>query len=201
MPILNWESIESDRDYNYYLYGYKPSSDYWTEAVIPSIKLETALMSYSFPTEEKNVDSIIYGVMKDNAPDILTTYGLEPFSIKVQSINRTFIDKIYALCDYYLENKSERYSRHLYDLHMLYPTISVTDDFKSLIQQVREHRAQLPSCPSAKDGVDIKALINEFLNKNFYKSDYNNITRTLISDNVTYEQTVTSLKEIANKLF
>ena len=126
---------------------------------------------------------------------------VKPFSMKVQSVSRTFIDKIYALCDYYLEDKTKRYSRHLYDLHMLYPTISINNDFKELIQQVREHRSKLPICPSAKDGVDIKLLINDFLDKEFYKSDYENITRTLISDDVTYEQTAFTLREISDKLF
>ena len=201
MPIENWASIESDKDYNYYLYGYHPVSDYPVEGITPGVKLETALVSYSFPTEEKNIDSIIYGAIKNSAPDIITAYGLEPFSMKVQSVIRTFIDKIYALCDYYLEDKSKRYSRHLYDLHMLYPTISFNNDFETLIQQVREHRSQLPICPSAKDNVDIKSLINEFLDREFYKSDYENITRTLISDDVTYEQTSLTLREISDKLF
>lgn len=168
---------------------------------MPGVKLETALVSYSFPTEERDVDSIIYGAIKDSASDIISDYGLEPFSMKVQSVSRTFIDKIYALCDYYMEDKTKRFSRHLYDLHMLYPTITVDDSFMGLIQQVREHRSKLPICPSAKEGVDIKSLITEFLDKEFYKSDYDNITRTLISDDVTYEQTSLTLREIAEKLF
>ena len=190
MPIENWD-----------LFGYQPASDYPVEGIMPGVKLETALVSYSFPTEERDVDSIIYGAIKDSAPDIITDYGLEPFSMKVQSVSRTFIDKIYALCDYYLEDKTKRFSRHLYDLHMLYPTITIDDSFMELIQQVRDHRSQLPICPSAKEGVNIKSLIMEFLDKEFYKSDYDNITRTLISDDVTYEQTTLTLREIADKLF
>lgn len=201
MPIENWDSIESDKDYNYYLFGYQPANDYPVEGIIPGVKLETALVSYSFPTEERDVDSIIYGAIKDSAPDIISDYGLEPFSMKVQSVSRTFIDKIYALCDYYMEDKTKRFSRHLYDLHMLYPTITIDDSFMELIQQVRDHRSQLPICPSAKEGVNIKSLIMEFLDKEFYKSDYDNITRTLISDDVTYEQTTLTLREIADKLF
>lgn len=66
---------------------------------------------------------------------------------------------------------------------------------------MREHRSQLSSCPSAKEGVDVKGLICEFLDKDFYKSDFNAITRTLISDDITYEQTSLTLREIADKLF
>ena len=201
MPIPNWDSIESDKDYNYYLFEYKPVSDYPVAGILPGVKLETALVSYSFPTEEKEVDSIIYNAIKESAPDIVSEYGLEPFSMRVQSVDRTFIDKIFALCDYYLEDKTKRFSRHLYDLHMLYPNITIDDSFMELIQQVRDHRSQLPICPSAKKDVNIKSLITEFLDKEFYKSDYDSITRTLISDDVTYEQTSLTLRKIADKLF
>ena len=45
MPIENWDSIESDKDYNYYLFGYQPASDYPVEGIMPGVKLETALVS------------------------------------------------------------------------------------------------------------------------------------------------------------
>ena len=201
MPIVNWDSIESDKDYNYYLFAYQTVSEYEVPGIQSNVKLETALVSYSFPTEEKEVSSIIYEAIKDTAPDIIADYGLEPFSMKVQSVSRTFIDKIYALCDYYLEGKTKRFSRHLYDIHKLYPTITIDDAFKELTEQVREHRSHLSICPSAKDGVDAKKLIYEFLDKDFYKSDYDTITKTLISDDVTYEQTTLTLRKIADKLF
>lgn len=201
MPIENWDSIESDKDYNYYLFGYQPVSDYPMEGIISGVKLETALVSYSFPTEEKEISSIIYETIKDTAPDIIAAYGLLPFSMKVQSISRTFIDKIYALCDYYIENKTKRFSRHLYDIYKLYPAINIDESFKELARQVREHRSHLSICPSAKDDVDTKKLIYEFLDKEFYKSDYNNITRMLIFDDVTYEQVSLTLREIVEKLF
>ena len=201
MPIKNWDSIESNKDYNYYLFGYRPISDYSVEGITPDVKLETALVSYSFPTEEKNVDSIIYGVIKESAPDIISNYGLKPFPMKVQSVSRTLIDKIFALCDYYMEDKTKRFSRHLYDIHKIYPTITINDDFMELIQQVREHRSHLSVCPSAKEGVDIKSLINEFLDKEFYKSDYDNITKTLISDHISYEQASLTMRELADMLF
>ena len=48
---------------------------------------------------------------------------------------------------------------------------------------------------------DFYALIDEFLNNEFYKRDYEEITRTLIADNVTYEQTAHCLKDISDQLF
>lgn len=201
MPIENWNTIESDKDYNFYLFGYQSISDYPSEGIMSGVKLETALASYSFPTEEKEVDSIIYEAIKESAPDIIKNYGFEPFSMKVQSVRRTFIDKVYALCDYYMENKTKRFSRHLYDIHKIYPTITIDASFKELTEQVREHRSNLSICPSAKDGIDVKNIIIGFLDKEFYKSDYNTITKALISDSVTYEQASLTLREIADKLF
>lgn len=201
MPIENWGTIESDKDYNYYLFAYKPISDFPVEGISSGVKLETALVSYSFPTVEKEVSSIIYETLKNTAPDIISDYELKPFAMKVQSVNRTFIDKIYALCDYYMEGKTKRFSRHLYDIYKLYPTLTIDDDFKVLTEQVREHRSHLSICPSAKDDVNVKKLIYEFLDEDFYKSDYDTITKTLISDDVTYEQTKLVLREIVEKLF
>ena len=201
MPIENWDDIESDRDYNCYLFSYQPIISYQIVGITPGVKLETALISYSFPTELREVSSIIHDALKDIAPDIIADYGLEPFRLKVQSVSRTFIDKIFALCDYYIKGKANRYSRHLYDIYKLYPSINIDDSFMGLVAQVREHRSQLSSCPSAKEGVDVNGLICEFLDKDFYKSDFNAITRTLISDDITYEQTSLTLREIADKLF
>ena len=46
---------------------------------------------------------IIYEAIKDVAPDIVAEYELEPFSMNVQSVRRTFVDKIFALCDGFVE--------------------------------------------------------------------------------------------------
>lgn len=53
MPIENWNNIESDKDYNYYLFTYQPVSEDRISGIRSNVKLETALVSYSFPTEEK----------------------------------------------------------------------------------------------------------------------------------------------------
>ena len=201
MSIENWNQIESDKDYNRYIFGYPSLVSPPINGVTSAVLLETALVSYSFPTEEREVGNLIYDVVNEDIPDLVTDYGLSPFVMTVQSVSRTFIDKIFALCDYYLEKKSKRYSRHLYDIHMLYPSITIDDTFKELVGQVREHRKRLPICPSARDGVDIKALIGEFLDSNFYRQDYAEKTKGLLSDNITYEQTAATLREIVEKLF
>lgn len=36
--------------------------------------------------------------------------------MNVQSIERTFMDKVFAVCDYKIQNMQDRDSRHLYDI-------------------------------------------------------------------------------------
>ena len=54
-------------------------------------------------------------------------FSLDRFSMNLQSLERTYIDKVFALCDYYLQGKSKRYSRHLYDIYKLTPLIEFND--------------------------------------------------------------------------
>ena len=50
--------------------------------------------------------------MADEAPDLLVDYRLEPFEMKVQGLDRTLADKVFAICDYHLQNKVGKHSRH-----------------------------------------------------------------------------------------
>lgn len=45
----------------------------------------------------------LYTYIKDTDYDIIAKFGLIPFEMKAQSLVRTFIDKLFAVCDYYLE--------------------------------------------------------------------------------------------------
>ena len=52
IEIKNWKDIESDKNYNHYDFYYNSVSDNSNfSGLSPFVKLETALMSYSFPTE------------------------------------------------------------------------------------------------------------------------------------------------------
>ena len=88
-------------------------------------------MTYSYPTEECEIKSIIYEYLKDTAPDIIDEFELEPFIMKTQSLARTFIDKLFAICDYYMNEKATRNSRHLYDIYKLKPWIVADEQFYS----------------------------------------------------------------------
>ena len=159
--------------------------------MLSSVKLETALGSYAFPTEIIQIENYIGNFFKKrNRNDLIEQFMLDEFEMKLQSIDRTYIDKIFALCDYYMQGKSKRYSRHLYDIYKLSEKINFGEPFVTLYQEIREHRKKMKICPSTKDNVNISSLINEFCENNFYKEDYQTITNYFSDDYVSYEDAI-----------
>ncbi len=189
LAIENWDLIESDKDYNHYDFVYNSVCAEDKIGLWPYVKLETALMSYSYPTEEKTITSIIFDCLSEEEPEIIREYGLEPFTMKTQAISRTIIDKIFAVCDYYMVGKATRNSRHLYDIFKLKKYIAIDDSFKSLFADVRKHRTSMDIkiTPSSRADVDLIAVAEEIIRTDFYAADYASSTMKLISDNVPYE--------------
>ena len=198
MPIANWESIESDKDYNYYLFSYEPISAFADDSMCPSVKVETALASYAFPTVVKEIDSYVRIFLDKDNQDIIEEYGLGRFEMKLQAIERTYIDKVFALCDYYMEGKSKRYSRHLYDIYKLQKIIIADDRFRNLVSEVRLHRVSMKICPSAKQGADIRKIVHEFVENDFFKEDYEQITNYFLSDYVSYKEVTDQICELVD---
>ena len=86
----------------------------------PYIKLEMTFIQKAYPDECKPVCSMIGEfLLSQGHNDAVVDYELAPYEIKVQALERTFIDKVFALCDYYLSNEVLRQSRHIYDIYKL----------------------------------------------------------------------------------
>lgn len=202
LPILNWDKIESDKEYNHYDFGYESISEI-QNPVPPTVILETALMSYAFPTEEKEITSIIYEYLWESDKEILEQYDLLPFSMKVQSVDRTLIDKMFAVCDYYILDKARRNSRHLYDIYKLYPHVTEDDGFYDLVEEVRLHRSKMDKkvAPAARDDVDILGVVRKLSDEDFYKDDYENRTKGLISDNLSYDEVIEFYRQLMDRVF
>lgn len=190
--ITNFDKTQSDRDINNYIFEYKPLCKS-NAHIVPAVKVETSLVTAVFPFEVMPIGNYIADYAKDIS---LCDYGLEPFTMNVQSLERTLIDKIFAICDYYLTQKSRRLSRHIYDIHKIFPLVKFDEHFKELLEKVREIRRSLDICPSAKPGININQLLKEICEKNFFKQDYEGVTRFFIFDNTRYKDTIASLQKI-----
>ena len=199
IPISNFNDTESDKDLNCYLFQYKSMETEIAEELLPEVRLEVSLNSYSFPYVEKEIDCYICRFLEKENPSIIEKYDLGKFKMKTQSLERTFIDKIFALCDYYMIGKSKRYSRHLYDLFKLSTYITINNTFKELIKEVRKQRRSMVNCPSAKNGVNVESIVKEFCQNDFYKTDYELITKYFINDNVDYKTVKENILSIVDK--
>lgn len=192
LVITNLDKTQSDRDINNYIFEYKPLCKS-NAHIVPAVKVETSLVTAVFPFEAMPIGNYIADYAKDIS---LSDYGLEPFMMNVQALERTLIDKVFAICDYYLTQKSRRLSRHIYDIHKILPLVKFDEHFKELLQKVREIRCSLDICPSARPEININQLLKEICDKNFFKLDYEGVTQFFIFDNIKYKEAKTSLQKI-----
>lgn len=199
LPIANWNDTQSDRDYNAYLFSYSSVFELEDDRLPQYVKLETALGSYSFPTQEVEIRNYIGDYLVERQrEDLVEQFSLERFFMKLQSLERTYIDKVFALCDYFIQGRAKRCSRHLYDIYKLSSIIHFDEEFAKLVREVREHRAKMPICPSAWPGVDVPAIITQFCDTAFYEDDYQAITSYFAADFIPYEDTIAKMREIAD---
>ena len=193
--LVNPEQVRSRRDFNRYVIDYQSASSF--PFLKQNLIVETAVQIRSFPTTEMYASSYVYDFFNaSNAELEIKKYSLEPFKVKVQSIERTFIDKVFAIADYYLDGNIEAHSRHVYDLYKLYPRIAFDAGFKDLVAEVREVRKPHVTCHSAQDHVSIPELLQKISSENFYKSDYEKITATLLFEEVPYSEAVAVVSRI-----
>lgn len=118
--------------------------------------------------------------------DAVSEYGLDAFDVRANSLERTFCDKVFALCDYYLSGEiPSRQLRHIYDLKKLSGAVDMDDDLLNLMTVVREQRVGGFRCPSADAGVSIPATLREIVSTAAYKADYERLTMPLLYEGIS----------------
>lgn len=198
LTIINEAEILSKKRFNRYVIDYKP--EYTISSLNPHVIVETAFMQKSFPVEEKNAASLIYDFMTDRGfIDMIDGYELNPFKVHTQSLSRTLIDKIFAICDYYLDGRIERCSRHLYDIKKIAEKVSIDDELRCLAREVREERAKNPINKSAFGGIDVNKLLERIITERVYEADYENVTRYLLYEQVGYDEAISGLKTVLQR--
>ena len=202
LPIINWDVLHSNNNVNKYIFEYQSVIESVVD-ISQSVNLEISLVLPAYPYINYSLDNYInhyfntYNINYDN--EMISKYNLSPFNINCQTLERTFIDKVFAICDYYLLNKSTRLSRHLYDLHKLFTHINI-EEVTTLLPDVHKLRSKIELCPSAKPNVNIKKVLNDIINSDYYKKDYKNITSLLIYDDTSYSDCIETLKKISETI-
>ncbi|MGM8216820.1 nucleotidyl transferase AbiEii/AbiGii toxin family protein [Bacillaceae bacterium W0354] len=203
--LLNDKEIEplrSKRNYNKYRVGYPRMYNGGDDSqMLNHILIETMLAFKPFPCEIKPVKNYITKFLEqENLSNIIEKFNLYPFSMSIQSIDRTFVDKLFAICDYYHEKDYMRKSRHIYDIHMIYQSgLLKIEGLPSLVSQVIEARRRGIKTYSCQPGYKLLKTLQEIVNEKVFKDDYETNTREFLSKYVNYETSISSLQEIINR--
>lgn len=99
LELTNADHVRSRRDFNCYAIAYP--SIYPNEFLKAQIYVETAVFLPAFPVNRMKMNSFIFDYLSQTDQwKIISEYALEPFELSVQSLERTVIDKLFALGDY-----------------------------------------------------------------------------------------------------
>ena len=186
LTLDNEDTIKSKYDYNRYVFKY---ISLFTLKKLESI-VETNFYSPVYPTCNHKINCFITEFCRKNEIILPVQFDAYDFEMCIQTLDRTFVDKVFAICDYRLENMWDRDSRHLYDIAKILPYVSVNDGLKDLIINVRTDRMKSKNNPSAQSRYDINSLLKEIVESRFFESDYNNLTKKLLYEKYTYDDAI-----------
>lgn len=198
MTLTNPDDVRSRREFNAYKVQFEQLFQSEGDAV-PHIIIETIVAYKPYPIVEKEVNNFITRyLIENNRIDIVNAYELKPFKMAIQSLERTFLDKIFALCDYHLSNTYERYSRHLYDLHMIWTSGQLDMKIISQITQnvIKDRQQYGERNKSCMPGARPNEILEEIIKDSVYEKDFLKVTERLIYKPVLYKQCIQSLNEI-----
>ena len=186
LVLSNADDIQSRHSYNKYIFKYESLfSDIPLELIV-----ETSFYQEVYPVETHAVGSFVGKFCEKRGVKLPIPFEEALVNMQVQSLERTFIDKVFAICDYRLQDMQDRDSRHLYDIAKLLPEIKITPELDALIDDVRDDRMQSKNNPAAQPEHDIPVMLKGIISSRFYESDYNNITKKLLYEDVSYEEAI-----------
>ncbi len=195
--IQNREQVEQHSHGNYNCYNIEYPVMFSDYGIKPYIKLEMTFIQKAYPTTLRPVTPIIGEyLIAIGQGEILPQFQLEAFEMSVQSLERTFVDKVFALCDYYMRNEVVRQSRHIYDLNKLMAVIQWRG-LAELVSEVRSDRRANKTCVSAQPGVSVPTILHEIIKTDYFKGDYESVTSVLLNEKVSYEDAILAVKQIA----
>ena len=186
MNINNPEKIKSRYDYNMCVFEY----DSLFTDIPMEIIIETSYYQTSYPVNKQQIKSFVGEFCEQNAINLPVQFDAKNIYMNVQSIERTFIDKVFAVCDYRIQNMQARDSRHLYDICKLLSQVELNETLDKLIDDVREDRMLSKNHPSAQLIYNIPQMLKEIIDSRFFEKDYRNITQKLLYEDVDYDYAI-----------
>ena len=186
LVLSNPEDIKSRYDYNKYVFKYESLF-----SVIPlEIIIETSYYQSVYPVDKHVVGSFVGRFCLDRNIILPVPFEAAEVMMNVQSVERSFVDKVFAVCDYKIQNMQDRDSRHLYDICKLLREVELNEELDKLIDMVRDDRMQSKNNPSAQLDYYIPDMLKEIIRSRFYESDYKNVTQKLLYEDISYDYAI-----------
>ena len=186
LVLSNPEEIKSRYDYNKYVFKYDSLF-----SVIPlEIIIETSYYQSVYPFDKHVVGSFVGRFCLDRNIILPVPFEAAEVIMNVQSVERTFVDKVFAVCDYKIQNMQDRDSRHLYDICKLLREVELNEELDKLIDMVRDDRMQSKNNPSAQLEYCIPDMLKEIIRSRFYEPDYKNVTQKLLYEDISYDYAI-----------
>ena len=186
MTLGNPDKIRSRYDDNKYVFKYMSLFVSMPVEII----IETSYYQTAYPVEKHEVGSFVGRFCEERGIDLPIPFKAAKVYMNVQSIRRTFVDKVFAICDYRIQNMQDRDSRHLYDICKLAAQLKMDEEMDALVDKVREDRMLSPNNPSAQLEYIIPEMLKEIIESKFYESDYKNVTQKLLYEDIDYDYAV-----------
>ena len=169
------------------------------------IQVEATSFTISEPTEIYVIEPILYKYANEREREILAKeFDIKPFEIKVQKLERIFIDKLFAAELYFEKQMYIDLSKHLYDLTILFKTKRIQDflhnkeEYLKIVNYKREEEIY------RKGGVDRKNKIKDF---GYFDMEYNDDflkAFKLMQDKYIFKDeyriTIEDVKEVLNEV-
>jgi len=186
LTLVNPNDIKSRYDYNKYVFKYESMF-----ADIPlEIIIETSFYQEVYPIEKHSIGSFVGKFCRERNIILPIPFDAAEFMMNVQTMERTFVDKVFAVCDYKIHNMQDRDSRHLYDICKLLKRVTLDEQLDELIDEVRDDRMLSKNNPSAQLQYNIPQLLKEIICTRFYEADYRDVTQKLLYEDISYDRVI-----------
>lgn len=195
LRLLNLDDTGSKKNYNCYEIEYP--IHHFSSGIKPLLLVETTYTTSAYPSEIRLATSMLYNYLKETGNETaIEKYELIPFDIRVQSLERTLVDKVFALCDYVISGRTERNSRHIYDLSRLLTRVKPDDTLRELVIETRLDRRGHPACLSAAEGVNVQKLLSDIVGSGVYRDDYETVTSMMLYRHLPYDEAIKAVETI-----
>lgn len=194
------------------VYEYEPVSVFDADDVLQrfgKVKVESTSFTISEPVSDLEVSYMIYDLATEQEKTILTdVFGIKPFIVKTITIERIFVDKLFATEAYVLRSdiphRAFEAAKHIYDLafmvnqESIIKLLSTNELLKRLLSiRIAEERKRLDGIPDVlpKDFTFFESVAHNSAVKDAYKIMQNQYVLRDV-DRIEFDAAISKINQI-----